>query len=86
MVRTCLDYVFIFRCVDNDKLMRNLWENYGDVVPNYSLFKKLVDFVCVNHHCLVIDRTTTSKNLDDIVYWYKAEKDERKVHELLKKV
>ncbi len=71
-LRTNIDYVFILR----DNLISNrkrIWEHYAGCFPTFDLFNSVMDQCTEDYHCLVIDNSSKSNKLEDIVYWYKAE-------------
>jgi len=72
-LRTNIDYIFILRenYIANKK---NLFEHYGGMFPTFEKFCQTMDVCTDNYECLVIDNTSRSNKLKDIVYWYKAEK------------
>jgi len=71
-LRTNVDYSFIF-AETNIGNRKRLYENYAGVIPNFEMFNRLMNLCTKNHECLVIDNTSTSTELEDRVYWYKAE-------------
>ena len=70
-LRTNIDFVFILRenIVSN---RRRLYEHYAGVFPTFEIFCQIMDQCTNNYECLVIDNTSTSNKLEDIVFWYKA--------------
>jgi len=71
-LRTNIDYVFILRepYIAN---RRRIWENYAGMFPNYESFAQVMDQCTENYECLVIDNNSKSNNLQDQIFWYKAE-------------
>lgn len=71
-LRSNVDYAFLFAC-DAQNDMRKLWENYASVIPTFDMFKKIF-FECTRDYgCLVINRVSTSADLRDKVFYYKAD-------------
>lgn len=70
-IRGCIDGTFILR-ESNEKFRKNLYENYASVIPTYSEFKAILDNITGDYTSLFIDNRSTSNNLEDCVYYYKA--------------
>jgi hypothetical protein len=71
-LRTNVDFVFILR----EPYMTNrkrIFDNYGSAFPSFEFFSQIMDQCTQNYECLVIDNTTQSNKLEDIIFWYKAE-------------
>lgn len=49
-----------------------LWRNFGSKLGNFKEFCDIMDQVCVDHACMVIDNRTQSKNIEDMLFWYRA--------------
>lgn len=74
--RAQADYVFLFRCpIKNER--KKMYEHYAGMFPDYDTFEKVFETCTTNYGCLVIDNTTKSNNLEDIVFFYKASIDHR---------
>lgn len=71
--RTNADYTFIYS--DKEKKNRKkIYENYCGMVPSLEEFEMLMDQVCQNYTCLVVDnRKKDHTHWTDSVFWYKAE-------------
>jgi hypothetical protein len=71
-LRTNVDYVFILRepYISNRK---RIYDNYGAAFPSFEFFCQVMDQCTQNYECLVINNTTQSNKLEDIVFWYKAD-------------
>ncbi len=71
--RNNADYTFIYS--DKDvKNRRRLYDNYCGMVPSFEVFTMLMDSVCNNYRCIVIDnRKRDHADWRDVVSWYKAE-------------
>jgi len=71
-LRTNIDYVFIFR--DNiHSNKRRLWEHYAGIFPTYEMFNEVFEECTRDFGCLVIDNQSKSSNIEDVVFWYKAQ-------------
>jgi hypothetical protein len=65
------DYIFIF----NDSIIKNkqrLYEHYCGFFETFEIFRQVMDQICVDFTCLVIDNKTQSNKIEDKVFWYKA--------------
>ena len=71
-LRRQIDYIFIFR-EGNVRNRKRLYEFYAGMFPSFEVFSKVMDSFTSNYECLVIDNTVRSNNIEDIVFWYKAE-------------
>lgn len=71
-LRTNVDYTFILRepYLNNRK---RLFENYGAAFPSFEFFCQMMDQCTQNYECLVINNTTQSNKMEDMIFWYKAE-------------
>jgi len=71
-LRTNIDFIFILRenIVANRK---RIYDNYAGMFPTFEVFCQVMDQCTENYECLVIDNTTKSNQLNDTVFWYKAD-------------
>ena len=71
-LRTNIDYVFILRepYLTNRK---RIWENYASMFPTLESFSTVMDQTTENYECLVINNNAKSNQLQDQIFWYKAE-------------
>jgi hypothetical protein len=71
-LRSQVDYVFILRenIVSNRK---RLYEHYAGMFATFEIFSQVMDQCTENFECLVIDNTTKSNRIEDMVYWYKGD-------------
>ena len=71
-LRTNIDYVFILRepYITNRK---RIWENYAGMFPTFESFHKSWINATENFECLVINNNAKSNNLQDQIFWYKAQ-------------
>jgi len=70
-IRACIDGTFILR-ESNERFRKNLYENYASIIPSYSEFKAILDGITGDYTSLFIDNRSTSNNVEDCVYYYKA--------------
>ena len=71
-LRTQVDYVFALR----ENIISNktkLWKYFFGMFEKYEDFAKVMDKCTSNHGCLVMDNTTGSCNVEECIFWYKAE-------------
>lgn len=71
-LRENIDYTFILRN-NNHKSRKLIYENYASIFPTYEAFCQVMDQCTENYECLVIDNTSQSNKLEDVVFWYKAD-------------
>jgi hypothetical protein len=70
-VRSNIDYVFAF----NEKIGKNrqkLYEHFFGVFTNFSSFDKTMRACTQDYECIVLDNTQNSNNLDDTVFYFRA--------------
>ena len=72
VLRTNIDYVFILRepYLAN---RRRIYENYAGMFPTFESFSQVMDQCTENYECLVINSNVKSNNLQEQIFWYKAE-------------
>jgi len=71
VIRTNVDGTFILR----EPSLRNrkaLWENYAGIIPDFSMFCSIMDQITDNYTALYIHNATSSNQLEECLYWYKA--------------
>lgn len=71
VIRTNIDGTFILR-ETNLRNRRALWENYAGVIPDFSQFCEIMDQLTNDYTALYIHNATTSNNLEDCLFWYRA--------------
>jgi hypothetical protein len=71
-LRSNIDYVFIFR---NNivKECEKIYNHYAGMFPTFDVFNQVMNQCTENFECLVIDNKIQSNNINDNVYWYKAQ-------------
>ena len=73
-LRTQVDYVFALR----ENIISNktkLWKYFFGMFEKYEDFAKVMDKCTENHSCIVMDNTTGSCNVEECIFWYKAQMD-----------
>lgn len=73
--RTNIDFTFILKN-NNSSDREKLYKNYAGVFPSREIFDHVLDACTEDHHCLVIDNTTDSNQIEDQVFIYKAKNHE----------
>jgi len=71
-LRTNIDYSFILKD-NNTSNRKKIYEHYAGVFPKFEVFCEFMTQCTQNYECLVIDNTIDSNNLEDMVFWYKAD-------------
>lgn len=68
----CTQTEFIFiHSEHNINIRRKLYEQWGNIVPDFDTFCQILNQCTTDNECLVVDNTTTSKNIEDHFYWYR---------------
>ena len=71
-LRNQIDYIFLLK--DNKiNNRKRIYEHYAGMFPSFDVFQKVFNEFTNNYECLVIDNTSLSNNIEDMIYWYKAE-------------
>jgi hypothetical protein len=72
ILRTNVDFVFILRenFINNRK---RIFDNFGAAFPSFDFFCQIMGQCTENYECLVINNTTRSNKLEDMIFWYKAD-------------
>ena len=71
-LRACIDYVFIFKN-NNQTERKKIYDNYASIIPSFGLFCAIMDEITNDYTALVINNLSTSNDIQDCVYWYKAQ-------------
>lgn len=72
VIRTNVDGVFILR-ETNLRNRKSLYDNYCGIIPTFQMFCEIMDQITDNYTALYINNQTSSNNLEDILFYYKAE-------------
>ena len=71
-LRTQVDYIFALR----ENIISNkqkLWKYFFGMFEKYEDFAKVMDKCTENHSAIVMDNTTGSNQVEECIYWYKAQ-------------
>ena len=71
-LRTNIAYVFIFKETIR-KNRERLYEHYAGMFPNFQVFEQVLEQVTQDYGCMVIDNRSGGSQLQDQVFWYKAD-------------
>ena len=70
-LRANIDYVFILR----ENIIQNrekIYKNFFGIFPSFDMFNQVMNACTENYECLVLDNTSKSNKIEDVVFWYKA--------------
>jgi hypothetical protein len=70
-LRANIDYVFILR----ENIIQNrekIWKNFFGIFPTFDMFSQVLNNCTEDYECLVLDNTSKSNKIEDVVFWYKA--------------
>ena len=70
-LRANIDYIFILR----ENIIQNrekLYKNFFGIFPTFDAFQEVMNQCTENYECLVLDNTSKSNKIEDVVFWYKA--------------
>ena len=70
-IRLNTDGIFILKETDLSN-RKSIWINYAGIIPDFSLFCKIMDQITDDYTALYIDNTTKSNKLEDCIFWFKA--------------
>lgn len=71
-LRACIDYVFLLR-ENIPKNRDRLYEHYCGIFPTKAVFENVFSACTENYECMVIKNRCISNQIEDMVFWYKAE-------------
>ncbi len=70
-LRSNIDYLFILK----ENIIQNrekIFKNFFGIFPNFESFNEVLNQCTQNYECLVLDNSSTSSKIEDVVFWYKA--------------
>ena len=70
-LRANIDYIFIMR----ENIIQNrekLYKHFFGIFPTFDSFNEVMNQCTENYECLVLDNTSKSNKIEDVVFWYKA--------------
>ena len=71
-LRSNVDYIFILRnnmVADREKI----WKHFCGFIPTFAAFSQIMNKCTQGYECLVVNNTARSNEIDDCIFWYKAE-------------
>jgi hypothetical protein len=70
-IRTNFNYIFI--CGNTSLSNRKrIFNNFASEFSTFEIFCEVLDQCTTNYECLVIDNASSSNNIEDRIFWYKA--------------
>lgn len=73
-IRSNIDFAFLLK--ENSLANRErLYRSFGGVVPTFEMFNRIFDAATDGYGCLVIDGTSRSTKIEDVMYYYEADPD-----------
>lgn len=70
-LRSQFDFVFAFK--DNIRQnLESLWRAFFGIVDTLQNFRTIMQNCTENRHCMVIDNTSLSNNIEDVLFFYRA--------------
>lgn len=70
-LRTNIDYLFCLR-ETNITNQKKMYSNFFGCFDKFEHFRQVFNACTNNYECLVLDNTSTSTNIEDCVFYYKA--------------
>ena len=70
-LRSNIDYIYVLR----ENIISNrekIYKNFFGIFPTFAMFNEVMNRCTENFECLVLDNTSRSNKIEDVVYWYKA--------------
>lgn len=70
-LRANIDYVFVLR----ENILANkekIYKNFFGIFPSFDIFNQVMTKCTENFECLVLDNTSRSNEVEDVVFYYKA--------------
>ncbi len=71
-LRLNFDYVFLLK-EDSTINKKKLWDNYASMFPSLPVFEKVFGKCTEDYRSMVIDNRKPSDNIQDKVFWFKAQ-------------
>lgn len=71
-LRLNFDYVFLLK-EDSTINKKKLWDNYASMFPSITAFEKVFARCTEDYRSMVIDNRKPSDNIQDKVFWFKAQ-------------
>lgn len=70
-IRANIDYTFVLREPVLSQRQK-IYTYFAGIVPDFKMFCHILDSTTNNYECLVIDNTSKSTEIADVLYWYRA--------------
>ena len=70
-IRANIDYTFVLREPVLSQRQK-IYTYFAGIVPDFKMFCHILDNTTNNYECLVIDNTSRSTEIADVLFWYKA--------------
>jgi hypothetical protein len=70
-LRANIDYLFVLK----ENIIQNrekIYKNFFGIFPTFDSFNEVLNQCTENYECLVLDNSSTSSKIEDVVFWYKA--------------
>ena len=70
-LRSNIDYLFVLK----ENIIQNrqkIYKNFFGIFPTFEAFDQVLTSCTENYECLVLDNSSTSSKIEDVVFWYKA--------------
>ena len=70
-LRANIDYIFVLK----ENIIQNkekIYKNFFGIFPTFDSFNEVLTQCTENYECLVLDNTSKSNKIEDVVFWYKA--------------
>ena len=70
-MRSNIDYLFILK----ENIIQNrekIYKNFFGIFPTFDSFNEVLNQCTQNYECLVLDNSSTSSKIEDVVFWYRA--------------
>lgn len=70
-LRANIDYIFVLR----ENILANkekIYKNFFGIFPSFDIFNQVMTKCTENFECLVLDNTSRSNDVEDVVFYYKA--------------
>ena len=74
-LRNNIDYIFLCRS-NICSQQKRIYEHYAGMFPSLEMFTQVMNQCTEDFECLVINNVTQSNQLEDQVFWYKADTHE----------
>jgi len=70
-LRENIDYVFLLAC-NKTATQKKIYDAYCGIFPTFGAFLEVFQKLTDNYGCMVIDSRSNKNNIQDVVFWFKA--------------